>query len=123
MEYNQCYHYHILGGRNGVSSSAVLSCRNVDPVECESQRRLVYPDNWVCRNRIVRCQASSAAGASYASGRSFSKNQCFVPGYVWNVTSFPLVVRRTFSRSCTMAGDSNSSVSAKCPRKAALIWE
>src|SRR2546430_7029345 len=93
------------------------------PVECESQPLLVSPDNWVCRNRIVRCQASSAAGASYASGRSFSKNQCFVPGYVWNVTSFPLVVRRIFSRSCTTAGDSNSSVSAKCPRRAARIWE
>src|SRR5205807_8308672 len=89
----------------------------------ESQPRLLSPDNWVFRNRIVRCQASSAAGASYASGRSFSKNQCFVPGYVWNVTSFPLVVRRTFSRSCTTAGASNSSVSAKCPRRAALIWE
>src|SRR2546430_8236754 len=35
----------------------------------------------------------------------------------------PPVVRRTFSRSCTTAGASNSSVSAKCPRKAALIWE
>src|SRR2546422_10345488 len=120
MEYRLCYRYHILGGRNNSSSIGVLSLLNIYPVDCESQPRLVSPGNWVCRNRMVRCQASSAAGASYASGRSFSKNQCFVPGYVWNVPSSPLVVRRTFSRSCTTPGGSHCARLGKGPGGAAM---
>src|SRR6266436_6661659 len=46
------------------------------------QSPALAPDNCVVRNRIVRCHASLAAEASYASARSFSKNQCVVPGYV-----------------------------------------
>src|SRR5205809_1245401 len=83
----------------------------VDRMGSEPQPRGL-PGNWVVRNRIVRSQAVLAAPVLYASGRSFSKNQCVVPGYVWNVTFFPRV-RRSFSRPCTEAADSNSSVSAK----------
>src|SRR2546428_5283159 len=72
----------------------------------------ISPGSWVVRNRIVRSQAILAAPRLYASGRSFSKNQCVVPAYLWNVNTFPSV-RRSFSRSCTEAADSNSSVSAK----------
>jgi len=59
------------------SSTRKSGARELDP-----QSRALSPDSCVVRNRIVRCHASLAAGALYASGRSFSKNQCVVPGYV-----------------------------------------
>src|SRR5213592_3486467 len=61
-----------------------------DRVGSEPQPRS-SPGSWVVKNRIVLSQAILAAPALYASGRSFSKNQCVVPEYVWNVTSFPRV--------------------------------
>src|SRR5207249_8200454 len=74
----------------------VSSTRKSGAGELHPQSLAFSPDNCVVRNPIVRCHASSAAGALYASGRSSRKTSASSPGMCR--TRGPLPVRGGLSR-------------------------